>query len=359
MGTRRHLKILAVRPGPQFSVEDVANGWIKGLRANGHEVIDFDLGLRLDFFKSAFSAIRGLNEDGLENFTLEEAAMNAAVTLEGSCWEHQPEMILIFTGYYLPPEFYDIARRNGHKVVLMCTESPYEDDRQLLQAYHCDAVILNDTRNIEKFNEICPTYYFGHGFDPEVHYPGEGNPDYLSEFCFVGTGFPQRIEFFEKMDWTTINAAFAGYWQATKPESPLRELLVHDIDDCLENSEAAAMYRSSLISANLYRKEKNANGNHDGHSCGPREIEMAACGLFFLRESRPESDSLFPMLPTFTSPGDLQDQIYFWLNNFEERQLRATQALEAVQHRTFERLAKEFTEQIINQPIKEKQLWHV
>ena len=348
MGPRGHLKILVVKPGPQFSVEDVAKGWIKGLKQNGHEVIEFDLGLRLEFFKAALHSIRGLSAEGLENFTLEEAAENAAVTLEGACWEHQPEMILIITGYYLPPEFYDIARRNGHKVVLMCTESPYEDDRQLLQAYHCDAVIVNDTLNIEKFNEICPTYYFGHGFDPEVHYPGPGIEEYISEFCFVGTGYPERIEFLEQINWEYLNALIAGHWQYTKPDSPLRKLLAHDIDDCIANEQTADIYRSSIISANLYRKQMNVNGQNDGNSCGPREIEQAACGLFFLRESRPESDQLFPMLPTFESPADLQNQIFYWLGHPEERQLRADLARQAVQHRTFEKLASEFTEKIIN-----------
>lgn len=328
------MKILVVRPGPQFSVEDVANGWIKGLKNVGHDVYEWDLGLRLEFFQQGFLAIKG------SEATMEEVALNATAMLEAACWEQQPDIVLIITGYYLPPQFYDLARRL-HKVILMVTESPYEDDRHLLQAKHCDAVIVNDTRNLEKFNEICPTFYYGHGYDPEIHKPGPGSLELISEFCFVGTGFPERIEFLEKIDWSHLIARLAGNWQALDATSPLLQLVENDIADCIDNKDAVTLYQSSLVSANLYRKQHTYST--DGHSCGPREIEMAACGLFFLRETRPESDSLFPMLPTFTTPQELQDGIHYWLNHPEERQKRAEKARLAVADRTFDLLAEAFT----------------
>lgn len=330
------MKILVVRPGPQFSVEDVANGWVKGLKQCGHEIYDWDLGLRLEFFQQGFTAIG--SDD--KTFTMEDVAINATAMLEAACWEQQPDIILIITGYYLPPVFYDMARRQS-KVILMVTESPYEDDRHLKMAEHCDAVIINDTKNLEAFNEICPTFYYGHGYDPDLHTPGFATPDLISEFCFVGTGFPERVAFLEKIDWTTINATFAGNWQALEENSPLKPLVAHDIKDCIDNKDAVKIYQSSLISANLYRKQHTYS--YDGHSCGPREIEMAACGLFFLRETRPESDTLFPMLPTFSNPKELQDGIHYWLNRPEERQNRADQALQAIADRSFDILAESFT----------------
>ena len=41
------LKILTVSPGPTFSVADVYNGWVRGLRANGVEVIEYPFADRL------------------------------------------------------------------------------------------------------------------------------------------------------------------------------------------------------------------------------------------------------------------------------------------------------------------------
>lgn len=34
--------------------------------------------------------------------------------------------------------------------------------------------------------------------------------------------------------------------------------------------------------------------------------KLAACGTFFARDPRPEGDELFPMLPTFTDPGEFR-----------------------------------------------------
>lgn len=281
---------------------------------------------------------------GHGNHTQEDDAIMAAEVLAGSVWQHQPDLILIITGYYLPPAFYDIARRNGHKVVLMVTEAPYENDRHLLQAHHCDAIVLNDTKGIEEFREICPTFYYGHGYDPEIHKPGPGKLDLISEFCFVGTGFPERVIFLEKIDWTHLIARLAGSWSRIEPTSPLVPLVEEQYSESIDNKDAVTLYQSSLISANLYRKQHTHS--YQGNSCGPREIEMAACGLFFLRESRPESDELFPMLPTFSNPKELQDGIHYWLAHPEERQKRAEQAQQAVAHRTFDQLAQTFTQDL-------------
>lgn len=331
------MKILVVKPGPLFSVEDVANGWIKGLTNLGHDVVTFDLGEKMSYFANANELMRKGERDPTKD--AENAALLAAEVLAGSCWQHQPDVVLIITGYYLPPIFYDLARKQ-HKVVLMVTESPYEDDRHLLQASHCDMLVVNDTRNLEAFNEITPSFYYGHGYDPDIHYQGKGDINFISEFCFVGTGFPERIEMFEQIDWNKLEAVFAGNWLYTEDDSPLRQLVVHDLDDCVDNKIAAQIYRSSLMSANIYRKQHTYS--YDGDSCGPREIEMAACGLFFLRESRKESDEIFHMLPTFDGAKDLENKIHYWLVHPDERNAKAEQAKKAIVDRSFDVLAEQF-----------------
>ena len=72
-----------------------------------------------------------------------------------------------------------------------------------------------------------------------------------------------------------------------------------------------------------------------GTPMGPREVELAACGSFFLREPRPEGDDLFPMLPTFTEPGDFGDQLRWWLSNEGPRLNAALAAQAAIADRTF------------------------
>ena len=69
---------------------------------------------------------------------------------------------------------------------------------------------------------------------------------------------------------------------------------------------------------------------------GPREVELAACGTFFARESRAEGDGLFPMLPTFTEPTELADIIRWALTHPDERFAAAQQARAAIVDRTFD-----------------------
>lgn len=332
------MKILVVKPGPRFSVEDVANGWIKGLKANGHEVIEFDLSNRMQFFQEGFEAL--FEKNGIDSKpSLHQVAMNATVMLQGACWEHSPDVILIISGFYLPPSFYIHARRYA-TTVLMVTESPYEDNWQIDAAGFVDMCITNDDVNIEAFKEKTPTFYYGHGFDTDVHHPGVADPELLCEFSFVGTGYPERIEYLEQVDWTGINASLGGNWTSIKEDSPLKELLLHDKDHCLDNHLAADLYRASIVSANIYRKQ--ASHSHEGNACGPREIEMAACGLFFFREPRPESDRLFSMLPVLPEPQRLHEEIRYWLERSDERQQKIDLARENIQHRSFDLLAQQF-----------------
>jgi hypothetical protein len=109
--------------------------------------------------------------------------------------------------------------------------------------------------------------------------------------------------------------------------------MAHDTDECCDNPVTVDLYTSTMVSANLYRKE--ASHSADGWSMGPREVELAACGTFFLREPRGESDQVLPTLPTFTDPGDFTDKLRWWLAHPHARTEAARLARQAVAGRTF------------------------
>ncbi len=68
---------------------------------------------------------------------------------------------------------------------------------------------------------------------------------------------------------------------------------------------------------------------------GPREVELAACGAFFLRNPRGEGDELFPMLPTFTQPDEFSELLRWWLTHDAARTDAAIRAQAAIVDRTF------------------------
>jgi hypothetical protein len=73
---------------------------------------------------------------------------------------------------------------------------------------------------------------------------------------------------------------------------------------------------------------------------GPREVELAALGTFFLRESRPVGDQLLPTLPVFDGPDVFAEKLRWWLAHDAEREAAAQAAQAAVADRTFVNNAK-------------------
>lgn len=330
------MKVLLVRPGPSFSVQDVAFGWRDGLRDLGAIVADFNFDDRLDFYSSAHVDKSAGKGEWVQAFDRVGATHLAAKGILAACYEFWPDAVVIVSGFFVPLETVALIRSRGHKIVYLFTESPYEDDQQLERAAHADLVILNDPTNLEKFRAVNPnSHYVPHAYNPARHYPGPGVPEMKCDLAFVGTGFPSRVKFFEQCDLEGLDVILAGSWSALADDHPLANLVAHRRDWCIDNAEAADLYRSCKASLNLYRQETTEGGTADGWAIGPREVELAACGAFFLRNPRPEGDLLFPMLPTFTEPEELRPLLDWWLAHDAEREAAALQAREAIASRTF------------------------
>ena len=321
-----------VEPGPNFSVADVHRGWSKALAAAGCDVRNANFAARLEFYEKACD-------------TSDEAVHMACASLRSTVYDWWPDLIVVTSSFYVSPFTLDVFRDRRHKVVLLHTESPYEDDRQVERAVHVDVNVVNDPTNIDRFPE--GTIYLPHSYDPEYHYPGPSSDP--SDFAMVGTGYPSRIKFLEAVDWSGLDATLCGNWQAVEDDSPLIPLLGHDRSECYPNELAADLYRGTRSSLNLYRtgKESERPELGEGWAMGPREVELAACGTFFLTEPRAENREVLPMVPTVSGPDDFAEQLRWWLDHDTERQAVADQAREAVADRTFLNSARKLL-QIVN-----------
>jgi spore maturation protein CgeB len=226
-----------------------------------------------------------------------------------------------------------MARQQGTRVVLLHTESPYEEGRQRSLAPHADLNLLNDPTNLDQYEGVAPTLYVPHAYRPKLHHPGARAQ--ITDFSFCGTGYPSRQGFFAELDLEGLSVELAGNWMTLPEDSPLRAYVTHDIDSCYDNDEAAELYRRTRVGLNLYRREAESEELMRGWSMGPREVEMAACGLFFLRDPRPEGDEVLDMLPTFNSPAEASDLIRYYLTHDSEREALASKARGAVADRTF------------------------
>lgn len=321
-----------MHPGPDFSVADVWAGWAEGLRACGAEVAGYNLHQRLTFYGQA-------EFDGRPALDAEQATTLAAEGVLSKAWRIQPDVVIVVSGFFMPLDVLDALRRNGTRVVLLHTESPYEDDVQLQRAAHADLNVLNDPTHLDDFAAVAPAYFQPHAYRPAVHRPQPADELLAADVTFVGTGFPSRVQLLEQLDWTKTRLTLGGNWTGLDDTSPLWPAVVHELDECCPPELTARLYASAGMSMNLYRREANHADLVDGWAMGPREVELAAAGVFFAREPRPEGDTLLPMLPTFTDAGELADIVRWSIDHPDSRTEAAAAARAAVADRTFHRSA--------------------
>lgn len=349
------MRWLLVHPGPNFSVADVHAGWAEALRGLGEQVVEYELDRRLTFFDMALVETGRSDGDGhpeVRKFvTREQAITMAADGLLGTVYRWWPDVILCTSAFFTPPWVLEIIRSRKHKIVMLFTEGPYQTGMQLKMAGFADLSLVNDPCDIDRYREIAPAEYMPHAYRPGLHHPGPPVPEMRCDLGFVGTGFPSRIAFFEAMDLDGLDVLLAGNWLGLAEDSPLHKYLAHEEDRCLDNEQTAQVYRSARCGINFYRRE--ADEEHAGAwACGPREIEMAACQLFYLRDPRGEGDELFPMLPVFTTPEQASDLLRWYLAHPDQRHKRAAAARAAIAGRTFENHARRLLELLDRQPVR-------
>jgi hypothetical protein len=349
------MRWLLIHPGPSWSVADVHNGWAEALRGLGEQVEEYPLDAALRFYNGALAEtgeLRACGCPGVRKFLDREQAIQLAVDpILSAASRWWPDVILCTSAFFMPPWLLEVLRHHRHKIVMLMTESPYQDDFQLKMAQYADLTLLSDPVNLDAYRELGPAEYMPHSYREKIHYPASPGtaPEY--DLSFIGTGFPSRIRFFSAMDLAGLSVRLSGLWMDLPADSPLRDWTATDSDDCIHNDETAAIYRRSRCGINFYRTEAEASHAGEGWACGPREIEMAAAGLWFARDSRPESDELFPMLPSFASPEEAGDLIRWAVAHPDERAEAAGKARGAVADRTFTEHARQLLRLLGRQPV--------
>jgi hypothetical protein len=337
------LRIVLCRPGPHYSVEDVANGWGRALDDLGNDVYSFQMGERLDFYTMAH--IKG-GKNGRRWIRAFDDATAGHLAMEGlasSCFKAWPDVVVFISGFFITPEMMRVIRARGMKTVVIFTESPYEESRQveLVRQGAPDIVILNDPINIERYRDLAPyVYYAPHAYDPDLHKPGPGYDEWRGDVGWVGTVYPSRADFMHNVDWSGLTLRLGGNWSSFAANDPLATKVVHRLADCMDNDNTVLLYQSVLSTFNTYRQEATTDDETVGWAMGPREVEAAATGVLLAREPRGEGDEILPMCPTFSSPGELGDVLRWWTRNDRARETCIAQAREAIADRTFENHAR-------------------
>jgi hypothetical protein len=333
----------------------VFEGWREALTEAGEHVAVYNMSDRLTFYDSVAIETGRKDDEGRPEFhkalTHEQAVELGGNGLFSAAYKFWPDVILIVSGFFTPPGMLEILRSRGHKIVLVMTEAPYEDPRQLELAAAADVVLLNDPVTIGGYQAVCPVVaYSPHAWRPSVHYPRPWL-EKRYDLVFSGTGFQSRIDFFTGMGLRGLRVALAGNWLRMPRRSQLRKYLIHAGEDCLDNEATAELYAEGSAGINFYRREAAGGATAGGWAVGPREVEMAACGLWFIRDPRPEGDDLFPRLPVFETAQQAGEMLRWALRNDPVRDAGAAAARDAVAGRTFSSNARMLLRLLDRQPV--------
>jgi hypothetical protein len=215
---------------------------------------------------------------------------------------------------FLHPDIIILMKRAGLRVVVLFTESPYDQERELTIAKLVDGCWTSERTSVDAFAAVTKAGYLPHAWHPERHRPAflHGDADVPShDVVFVGTGFHERIAWLDAIDWTGIDLGLYGNWQHLGSRNVLRAYVR---DGVVDNAKAAALYRRAKVGLNLYRTADAAE------SLSPRAYELARCGAFHLSTFRAEVPEVFgALVPTFTAPAEASALIRQWMADPEGR----------------------------------------
>lgn len=336
--TGRMPRILCVHPGASWSTADVFDGLLYGLRHWGAEVLEYRLDGRLEHEHKSMAALyrrAKRNHRDVPKPTRVDTVYKASEGVVAMALKERVDVVIVMSAMFFHPAAMVMLRRANTKVVLLCTESPYDlaeevriaelitrqDDYAGQAVNPLSGVWTNERSSVAAFGAVNPRAgYLPHAWHPERHTPTPCPIDasvLAHDVVFVGTGtgFTERVEFFEAIDWTGINLGLYGSWEGLRPRSPLRPFVR---EKQVTNAMAAALYRRAKVSLNFYRKSKGAGPGapriDHAESLNPRAYELAACGAFHLSDPRAEVTEKFgAYVPTFTTAGEASALIRQWL----------------------------------------------
>lgn len=338
------MRILIAYPGPTHSTFDVAAGYEKALRGLGHEVYGYPYHKWLGFYGEVLSYWETFNEQYKLNRN--DVVLHSSLHLVIAVLEFVPDVVIIVSGSALHKHAFDLLHRFNLPVLMLLTESPYEDELQskILAQAHITHAFTNECLSVEPLSETgVPVTYLPHSYDPEVHRQRDVNGEYRSDVFFHGTLWPERVRLMENLSSLPFDLRITGFDFAKQEEGK------HLID----NDELARYYNGAKVCLNHHRTFKTRIGDNvpigGAASIGPRAYEIAACGAFQLcDDKRPELYSVFGLgVPTYADADDLKDKIVHYMARPNDRQDLARHAQLRVQTCTFENRAREIVEPVL------------
>lgn len=317
------MKVMILHPGASWSTADVYDGLSYGLQHHGVQVVPYRLDQRIGYAQRWLHTMwrqKKKLDPTLEKPKTHDVMYHAGVGALEMALRHRVDVVLVVSAMLLHPDVIVMMKRAGLRVVVLFTESPYDEEQEVRVAAMVDGCWTNERASVPKFLAVNPrAAYLPHAWHPDKHFVAARSIGELPshDVVFVGSGFSERITWFNSIDWTGIDLGLYGTWKglglSKQVKASIRAAQV-------SNEMAASLYRRAKIGLNLYRTSKGwgrgAPRIAHAESLSPRAYELAACGAFHLSESRAEVREVFgDLVPTFSTPTEAAALIRLWLTD--------------------------------------------
>ena len=322
------MRIVLVSSGHGFSTLDGGTGIAAGLRANGVEVFEYPLHRTFEAMELLVGAAKmiGIAPEG----GYPDPKQLGTMGIPGYAMAKQADLVLFVHGLNVPASSPETLRRGGYATALVCTESPYETDKEVNAAMFYDWVFTSERAAVRLFTHNRPDRvgYLPHAYNAAVHTPDGPMADPCDVF-FCGTLYPERKALMGGVDWSGIALVDRSLDYDTDDKAAL-------LDKITPNAQAAAHYRAAKISLNMHRQigdfvTKLPIAAGVAESLNPRAYEGPACGGFLISDARAELPDVFgDSVPTYQDSASLEQLIRYYLSHDNERQALATRQHAAV-----------------------------
>jgi len=310
-------KILLVEPGHRTSTIESFRGLADGFSQNGVEVWEYGLNDRLDFFTKAMKYTGKSTDITLVSEAATESIIVAAI-------QEKVDVILYITAQYVPPLIFNIIReRLKIPQGIILTESPYMAAWEIKRLKVCNFAFTNEEACVEPYRKVNKkVFYVPVGYRQEIFERGDtiGNLAYDSDIFFVGTIFPERVVFLNKVCESLVHQGLniAIFGSNLKPEWTLPSFEYYWKDRVLEQEEYAKYLSRTKIALNLSREHRTERNLHIVPiSPNPRFFEIMSLGKFCLTEWREGLRKYGPgeNFETFRTAKECVEKIKFYLEH--------------------------------------------
>lgn len=298
-------RISIVFPNARYSTRDCAVGYSSAFNSLGFDVND----IRYELLWEHYYSLYGESEE-----TYRKATSHAVFKIIDS----YPDFVVVIDGSRIHNIFWKWMAKLNIKTAVVMTDCPYYDKVNAAIAEKTDYPFANDRLSARKMG----IPYLPLAYDSNVHHPFIVSDKYKSDVIFVGTGFPERVEFLEQINWSGIDFKLLGYWPDNK--------------EIIPNDEAVQYYNGAKIALNLDRVSVDIDGEEriEGReSPGPRVFEVSACGTLLASQS-PVS-ILGDNYLLCETPQKMSKMIREWLCRDDDRAILSNNARRAVEGESY------------------------